>query len=70
MNIQADDDRMIMIGDSEVRTPAPKKPRTNGGAGGHGRNDGCCDNVGSRARDLLDKVPPCTGKSVQFDNLY
>jgi erythrocyte band 7 integral membrane protein len=23
-------------------------------------SDGCCDNVGSRAKELLDKVPPCT----------
>ncbi len=47
-----------------------KSARTNGGGGGghggvgRGSQDGCCDNVGSRARDLLDKVPPCTGNVI------
>ena len=39
-----------------------KTARTNGGGVGRGSNDGCCDNFGSRAKDLIDKVPPCTGK--------
>ena len=25
-----------------------------------GSQEGCCDNIGPRARELLDKVPPCT----------
>ena len=54
-----------MIVDAEsagvVRGSGSSKPRTNGGGVGRGSQDGCCDNVGSRARDLLDKVPPCTG---------
>jgi hypothetical protein len=27
--------------------------------------EGCCENVGSRAQALLDKVPPCTGKTTK-----
>jgi len=34
--------------------------RTNGRAPNTG--DGCCTNgVGSKAKELLDRVPPCTG---------
>ncbi len=40
-----------------------------GGGGGGARNqDGCCDNVGSRAQALLDKVPPCTCELSQKVN--
>ena len=30
-------------------------------------SDGCCENVGSRAQALLDKVPPCTGKKKKLE---
>ena len=43
--------------------PPPPKAGANGVRGGQGGSgDGCCDNVGSRARELIDRVPPCTSK--------
>lgn len=67
---------MTMIVDAEaagdergIGESVPRKPRTNNGGVGRGSQDGCCDNVGSRARDLLDKVPPCTGKLI-IGNLH
>ena len=54
----------MIVDESQLAAGRAKTARTNNGGGvGRGSNDGCCDNVGSRARDLLDKVPPCTGKS-------
>ena len=42
-----------------------------GARNGNGRapnsGDGCCINgVGSKTRELLDRVPPCTGKRYRF----
>ena len=53
----------MIVDESQISHGRAKTPRTtNGGGVGRGSNDGCCDNFGSRAKDLIDKVPPCTGK--------
>ena len=54
----------MIVDESQITAQGrAKTPRaTNGGGVGRGSNDGCCDNFGSRAKDLIDKVPPCTGK--------
>ena len=55
----------MIVDESQISQGRAKTPRTtNGGGVGRGSNDGCCDNFGSRAKDLIDKVPPCTGESV------
>ena len=45
-----------------------------GARNGNGRapnsGDGCCINgVGSKTRELLDRVPPCTGNKTQISNI-
>jgi len=40
--------------------PPPPKPGTNGVRRPRNPNDGCCDNLGSHAKDAYDKIPPCT----------
>ena len=55
-----------MINFDEEERKARQKMRSAQGRNGGGRDprdaDGCCENVGSRAQALLDKVPPCTGR--------
>jgi hypothetical protein len=29
-------------------------------------DEGCCETIGARAREILDQVPPCTGKMRSF----
>ena len=56
----------MIVDESQISAQGrAKTARTNGSGGvGRGSNDGCCDNFGSRAKDLIDKVPPCTGEQL------
>ena len=37
----------------------------------HNRGDDCCANgVGSKAQELIDRVPPCMGKFFEMLNLH
>ena len=44
--------------------PPPPKPGTNGVRRPRNPNDGCCDNLGSHAKDAYDKIPPYTSKKL------
>lgn len=42
----------------------PPKQGTNGVRGAQDPNDGCCDNAVGRVKELYDRIPPCTSKSL------
>ena len=41
--------------------------RSNGRAQNRGNDDCCINGVGSKTKELLDQIPPCTG--ISFDSL-
>ena len=42
----------------------PPKQGTNGVRGAQDPNDGCCDNAVGRIKEVYDRIPPCTSKSL------